>query len=352
MPAPPELGDAAGNVGVVEVLREIKAEQLSQTDGHIAVAGEVEVDVQHVGDGIEPEKQDGLVLRGTEDLAELAHSVGDEHLFAQTQDKAADAQCRLVQTVPPGGELLRDLGIAHDGAGDQLGKEGDIGRKVDKAPLGRDAPVHVHGVADELEGVKADADGQGDPEQGQGKAGDGVEILNEEVRVLEKAQYGGTEAHRQNEKQPGQPPAPVTLNEQGEKIAAEDGQEHEQHILRLAPGVEKQAGKQQNAVFQLFRGQKIDNQHTGQKIIQKAEAGKQQDRLSFPTHRNTGAAFAAPVSGLDCAHAGHMTKNTVFPTCSAMVSSASVQMFHRGSALSFKVWTKASASAPSSSTKT
>ena len=193
MPAPPELGDAAGNVGIVEVFRKVKAKQLPQADGHIAVAGKIEVNMQHIGRGIEPEKQDGLILRGAENFAELAKSVGQKHLFPQTQHKAPYAQSRFFQAVLPGGELLRDLGIPDDGSGDQLGEEGNVGRKVDKVSPGGDAPVYIHGVADELEGVKADADRQGDPEQRQGQAGEGVEIMNEKIRVLEKAQDPGAD---------------------------------------------------------------------------------------------------------------------------------------------------------------
>ena len=55
-----------------------------------------------------------------------------------------------------------NIRIAHYWACDKLGEHGDICRKVYKAALCRSiAPIHVHGVAEYLEGIKADAYGQG-----------------------------------------------------------------------------------------------------------------------------------------------------------------------------------------------
>ena len=249
MPAPPEFGDAAGDVGVVEIFREIEAEDPAQTDGHVAVPGEVKVNVQHVGGGIEPEEQDGLVLRGAKKLAELAQGVCKQHLFAQTQHEAADALGGLLKAAAAGDKLLRYLGVADNGACDQLGEQGDVCRKIDEILLRRPAPVHVHRVADELKGVKTDADGQSNLQQRDGKPGDGVEIFKKEIRVFEKAQDAGAEKERQNQKELRRPPAPVFLDQQAGNVAAQNGEEHQKHIARLAPGIEKQAGKQQNAVF-------------------------------------------------------------------------------------------------------
>ena len=38
-----------GQVGVVKVLQKVKAEHPPQTDGHVAVAGEVKIDLQGIG---------------------------------------------------------------------------------------------------------------------------------------------------------------------------------------------------------------------------------------------------------------------------------------------------------------
>ncbi len=60
--------------------------------------------------------------------------------------------------------------VADDGPGDELREHGHIGGKVDEVPLGRHvAAVDVDDVAEDLKGIKADADGQGHAEQRKGQ---------------------------------------------------------------------------------------------------------------------------------------------------------------------------------------
>ncbi len=68
-------------------------------------------------------------------------------------------------------QLRGNVCVADDGPGDELGEHGHIGGKVNEIPLGRHiAPVYVDDVAENLEGIKADADGQGDMQSRQGTA--------------------------------------------------------------------------------------------------------------------------------------------------------------------------------------
>ena len=46
VPAPPEVGDAGGQVRAAEIDREMKAEQLRHADRHVGIAGEIEIDLQ------------------------------------------------------------------------------------------------------------------------------------------------------------------------------------------------------------------------------------------------------------------------------------------------------------------
>ena len=50
MPPSPELGNALGKVGVVKVFQEMEAKDSAQTDGHIAVAGEIKVELEGKSD--------------------------------------------------------------------------------------------------------------------------------------------------------------------------------------------------------------------------------------------------------------------------------------------------------------
>ena len=57
MPPPPEFRDAASTVGIAEVFRKVKAEDEAETDGHIAVAGKIVIDLQRERGRAQPEIQ-------------------------------------------------------------------------------------------------------------------------------------------------------------------------------------------------------------------------------------------------------------------------------------------------------
>ena len=54
MPAPPELGDTFGDIGIVEVLQKMKAEHAAQANGHVRIGGEIKVDLEGIGQGSYP----------------------------------------------------------------------------------------------------------------------------------------------------------------------------------------------------------------------------------------------------------------------------------------------------------
>ena len=91
-------------------------------------------------------------------------------------------------------KLPKELGCSHDGTGDQLWKEGDEGREVEEVPSGWQLPsVHIDRVAQGLERVEADTDGQDqiDLDAIHVPAGRGQTLMNrrrEKVEVLEQAE--------------------------------------------------------------------------------------------------------------------------------------------------------------------
>ena len=54
VPPPPEVGDGHRQVGMVKVFQEMETKHAAHADGHVTVAGEVEVDLQSVGHGPQP----------------------------------------------------------------------------------------------------------------------------------------------------------------------------------------------------------------------------------------------------------------------------------------------------------
>ena len=162
-------------------------------------------------------------------------------------------------------QLGGDIRIPDDGSGDELGEHGHIRGKVNEVPLGSHiAPVYVDDVAQNLEGVKADADGQGHMEQREGQSGEGVEAADEKVGVLAVAQKSQTDNGGGPQAQLG-PFGPVAefFGQQAEYITLYDGNDHEHHEARLAPGIEKQTAEQQHRIFQPAGDQKIQDQDAG-----------------------------------------------------------------------------------------
>src|SRR5699024_6126479 len=93
VPPPPELFDGRADVGVLEVLQKLEAEHPPQADGHVAVAGEVEVDLEHVAHRANPGGP-GVQLGGGGGEHQVRHAaggVGDEQLLGKPDHKPADA---------------------------------------------------------------------------------------------------------------------------------------------------------------------------------------------------------------------------------------------------------------------
>ena len=189
MPALPKLYHRAGNIGVVEVLQEVEAEHLPQADGHVAVAGEIEIDLERVGRDAQPRAGEGQLLTRKGPVPELANGVGQQDLLCHAHGEALDPGGEFLQVLPPALQLFRHGFVADDGARDELGKEGDIGAEGDHVFLHRGVPaVDVDGIAHGLEGVKADADGQGQSQHRDGKPCQGIYIDSDEIPVLKEDQ--------------------------------------------------------------------------------------------------------------------------------------------------------------------
>ena len=61
VPAAPEVRDRFCDVRIVEVLLEFESEHVSETDGHVGIAREVKIDLQHICNCTEPVEKDRLV---------------------------------------------------------------------------------------------------------------------------------------------------------------------------------------------------------------------------------------------------------------------------------------------------
>ena len=258
----------------------MEAQHPPEADGHIAVARKVEIDLEQKRERVEPDEEDARVLRRLVGARERAELVGEQNFLGKADREAAHALRRGGDTVRAAFELRGDVGIPYDRPRDELGEERNIGGEVDEIPLRRRfAAVDVDDVAQYLKGVEADADGQAQLQKRQGEPRDGVDAREKKVRVLKIAEKPKAHKDRERQKDLRRLLPAVLFNQQAETIALHDGDEHEQHIFRLAPGIEKEACEQQHRVFQLPRRCKVDQQRRRQKVKEKGNAGKEHKLL-------------------------------------------------------------------------
>ena len=270
MPSAPEFRYAGGDEGIVEVLNELKSEDPTETDSHIAVAREIEIDVQAEGDGVDPEEQNGLLIRFTEDVAQFAQRVGDQNLLRQTDREAEGTGGEQLCRVGALFQFCRDIGIPNNRTGDQLGEQGHVGSQIDIVSLClRIAAVYVNDVTDALKGVKADTDGQCDLQKRDGNAEDSIQIGDHKVRVFEESQHQKSRTYADPQEKTGIPRAAEALNEQPRGIAYGYGRQHQQCVFGFTPKVEEQTEDEQDGVFQFSGSDIIQQKYCRKEIEQK-----------------------------------------------------------------------------------
>ena len=272
VPAPPELGDAFGDIGIVEVGQEFKAQHPAKAGGHIGVTGEVEVDLEGKGDHAQPRTQNSE-LSGAHSLIGLpqhAHIVGNQHLLGHTDHKDLHAGGELLGGGSALVDLIAQVLIFDNRTGDELGEQGNEGTEVDDAALGTGiSAVHVDGVAHGLEGIEGDTDGQMDAQHRHEGQAHGLQRTGQEVPVLEEQQQSQVKDDGRGHRQPGSFVIAfvlATLHQHTVGIVDGGGQEHDGHILSLAPVIEEQRRDQQYHVAPLPGHQVIDQQGQSQKI--------------------------------------------------------------------------------------
>ena len=194
MPAPPEFGDRLADIGLVEVLHEAEAHHQAQTNGHAAVAGEIEVQLRGVGDGSQPGLAGGRVGQPEAVVDHRRQTIGDEHLLDEALHEARSAFGELVETVGTLDELVGQVLVAQYRPGDQLREQGNEGGEVDRMASRLDiAAVDIDQVAERLEDVEGDADRQ--QHRGQHERLEahrlqrGIDVGHAEVGIFEVAQH-------------------------------------------------------------------------------------------------------------------------------------------------------------------
>ena len=252
VPAPPEFRDTGADIGIVEILQKLEAEHPPQADGHIRIAGEIEVDLQAIGCQTRPGCQCALGL--PQNFPQAAHGIGQQHLLGQAHQEPGYPGGKLGDGLLPVLQHLGHIRIADNGPGNQLREKGHVGAEGERIPLHRGIlPVDIDDIAHGLEYVEGDADGQGQL----GKPG-----AEEESSVLKKRQKPQIQHDAQG--QGGAPPAPPAAlpgNFQTAQIVHYNGGNHQRQIRRLPPAVKGQAEQQQHRIPPPPGAQVVQRQH-------------------------------------------------------------------------------------------
>ncbi len=281
MPAPPEFAHRLRDVRIVEILENAKSEHAHQSDGHVRVSGEIEVDLQRVANETQPSDRCGeLGGRDGEDLVcDAPQRIGHEHLFAQAEDEAPGSLGDVAEAPLARDDLTGDVLVSDDRSGDELREEKNIEREGAYPALRRRVPAsYVDQVRKRMEGEKRDSERQGDGRERYGLPMQGserdVDIGGREIRVLEYSQQRqvACDAKRQ----------PAAARRSALRIAElaphgpvePDRKQHDRYVRSLAPDVEAKTRDQQRRVAPPLRQREVRGEHQRQKQEQEDRRGE------------------------------------------------------------------------------
>ena len=203
-----------------------------------------------------------------------AEHVGQQELLAQADDEAAETLRHLADVRRSAAELRGDVVVLHDGAGDQLGEEGNVEQQLKKVRrAGIRIAVDVDRVGHALEGEEGDADGQGEGGQAQTEAGQVADHAAEEAEVLEQGQHGHVQAQRHG--QNCLPYAEALPEQKTREVVQQGHADQKRQVRQGACAVEQQAREQEQDVSrQTAADHKVEQKNRGQKGEYKCSRAK------------------------------------------------------------------------------
>ena len=268
VPPPPEIGQRPGGQGPAEILRQVKAQQLSHPQGHVGVPGEIKVQGQHQRQGIEPAEGQGPLLPFLETLAEPPQRLGQDALFPQAHHQPPQALRPFGQRAGPAVQLPGQGSIGHHGAGQHPGKSHEIQRHGE-APLpgGYGPPPDPQNIGRALQGVKANAHRAGQLHQGHRQPGGRPKFPPEKAQVAKDKQQPQTHPQGEDQNPFGRRPAPHPLDQPAAHPAVDRAGRQQEQKKALHPAIKHQAGCQEDPIAPLGGHQKIHRKDNGQKVI-------------------------------------------------------------------------------------
>ena len=162
---------------------------------------------------------------------------------------------------------LCNVPVAHDRSGDQLREHRDIRSETDIRLLRIGiVPVKVDRIRHRLECIETDADRQTQMQRLQKLQTQSIQIAGQEIPVFEESEQHKIHYDARNEILfcPFTVAVPVFSDGFAEEIIECDGADHQQHIHRFSPAVEKQTDQKQHQIAKTPRNGVIHKQHRRQ----------------------------------------------------------------------------------------
>ena len=163
VPALPKILQVTREVGPIEILGQIHAEEFGDTDGDVAVAGEIEQNAkrqhrQKYPTIEEPERGELRLLV----IDQKGEVVGDRDFFGEADRDAAQAIGKVARHHPtaPGLERREELRVALDGAGHERREENREEQELDRMADRFTPAAHFEKIMDKFEGEKTDTQGR------------------------------------------------------------------------------------------------------------------------------------------------------------------------------------------------
>ena len=268
MPFPPEILDRSRCIRQPEVFNKCKAKHFSKPNRHVKKKKKIEINLQHIEKRRQPEHRLAHIRRliRVDRVHHLGKGICQDDLLSQTENKAFHAIRKALQRDGPVFDLLLDVMVFHDRSRYELREEGNIKHHVERIFLRLIfAPVHIHHVGKRLEGIEGNSDRQRHLNRRKRyikPAKQRIQHLGEEIVIFKIAEDQKIERHAERQK-----PSlfPEFLHQTPETVVEQNRKNHEHHIPRFAPGIEKEAEYGQDAVFERFGAHVVEEQDAGEK---------------------------------------------------------------------------------------
>ena len=151
MPAAPEILDAASQIRLVKVFREVKAQHQAQADGHGTVAGKVEEQLQRIRQATYPGVDKGRIVHVKRHVHQRRQGVGHQHFHAHADHKTACAEGEVLPVEVTLDQLATHPVITNDRTGNRVAEHRDVSGVIDEATLHRHGvPVYIHQIGNRL----------------------------------------------------------------------------------------------------------------------------------------------------------------------------------------------------------